>query len=517
VSVLMTVYRGDIPDFVETAIESILHQTYREFEFVIIADGPLQPSLVAIIQRFTATDARIRYDSLETNRGQACALNAGLRMARGEFIVRMDADDISREDRIELLLQFMDANPTTDIAGSYIREFQTSTGTSHAHTIAYPCTHELMRQHFAKRNPLAHPSVIFRRRFVQAAGDYSICSSMNEDTLLWLSGFMSGCRFGNVPEPLLFFRFDKRTGRRRTGLRKAFFDFSDRLRVIDNLGGGFRAVLLALAVFFVQLTPAPLYYAIRKAALPRTCSVAQTRSSYIWKRLLDVVLAGTALLAFLPLFLLIAFAVKVDSRGPVIYRGRRVGRGMRPFYVLKFRSMVHDAELLGGSATSDLDPRITRVGRFLRKWKLDELPQLVNVLVGQMSLVGPRPDVEKYAQMLTGAQKNVLSLRPGLTDWASIWDSDEGLTLAHYDDAERAYQDRIWPIKVALQMKYQSEVSLWTDLKIIAFTCVRLARRRWLPRELRDPVLAGTPLRMGTTYPGVESFPSGLINHKERI
>lgn len=129
-----------------------------------------------------------------------------------------------------------------------------------------------------------------------------------------------------------------------------------------------------------------------------------------------------------------------------------------------------NAEKFGGPSTADDDPRITGIGRFLRKYKLDELPQLINVLKGEMSLVGPRPEVPHYVDMFTEEEKAILSVRPGITDWASIWNSDEGALLEGSLDPEKTYMERIRPEKVRLQLKYIKERSFWIDLKIILQT-----------------------------------------------
>jgi lipopolysaccharide/colanic/teichoic acid biosynthesis glycosyltransferase len=133
--------------------------------------------------------------------------------------------------------------------------------------------------------------------------------------------------------------------------------------------------------------------------------------------------------------------------------------------------MVINAESLGGSCTSDDDPRITRVGHWMRKYKLDELPQLLNVLRGDMSFVGPRPEVRQYVDIFTAEEKQILSVRPGITDWATLWDSDEGAVLAGSPDPERIYLEKIRPQKIRLQLKYVRERNLWIDLKIILTTC----------------------------------------------
>ena len=167
---------------------------------------------------------------------------------------------------------------------------------------------------------------------------------------------------------------------------------------------------------------------------------------------------------------LVALLIKREDGGPVFYRGVRVGRFGKPFRIYKFRTMVVDAERLGGPSTADDDPRITRVGRLIRKFKMDELPQLMNVLSGEMSFVGPRPEVQHYVDMFTEKERTVLSVRPGITDWASLWNPDEGAVLAGSPDPERAYVERIRPTKIRLQLKYVKEHSLGVDARIILLT-----------------------------------------------
>jgi len=185
------------------------------------------------------------------------------------------------------------------------------------------------------------------------------------------------------------------------------------------------------------------------------------------KRLFDTSVSFVALVPLMPFLLIVAFLIKMDSDGPVFYKGLRVGKGGKLFSMLKFRTMVANAENVGGPSTADDDPRITGIGRFLRKYKLDELPQLINVLKGEMSLVGPRPEVPHYVNMLTKEERAILSVRPGITDWASICNSDEGAVLAGSPDPEKAYMEKIRPEKIRLQLKYVRERSFFVDLKII--------------------------------------------------
>jgi lipopolysaccharide/colanic/teichoic acid biosynthesis glycosyltransferase len=202
------------------------------------------------------------------------------------------------------------------------------------------------------------------------------------------------------------------------------------------------------------------------------------------KRAADAAVSAAVLTLAGPAMLAIAAAIKLASPGPVLYRGLRAGRYGRPFHILKFRTMVLDAEARGGSATAADDPRITSVGRWLRRSKLDELPQFINVLRGEMALGGPRPEVEKYARLYTGDESKVMDLRPGITDWATIWNADEGRVLEGSTDPEADYERLIRPTKVRLQLLYARNQSLTIDAKILCYTLIRMFRRDWLPPEI---------------------------------
>jgi len=204
------------------------------------------------------------------------------------------------------------------------------------------------------------------------------------------------------------------------------------------------------------------------------------------KRVFDVILSSLGLLLVSPLLLLIAILIKVTSPGPVLYRGVRVGRYGKPFRILKFRSMVVDAELRGGSATAGDDPRLTSTGRILRRYKLDELAQLFNVMKGEMSLVGPRPEVQKYVDRYSEDEKSILVLCPGITDWASIWNSNEAAVLEGTSDPEKTYEELIFPTKIALHRKYLKDHSCFTDVKIVFHTFATLLHEDWVPKELES-------------------------------
>lgn len=204
------------------------------------------------------------------------------------------------------------------------------------------------------------------------------------------------------------------------------------------------------------------------------------------KRLFDIIMSSVGLILFSPILFGISIWIKLDSRGPVFYRGKRAGRNGKPFYIFKFRSMVTDADKIGGPSTSDDDTRVTKSGQFIRKFKLDELSQLVNVLLGQMSLVGPRPEVVDKATELTGEYNKILESRPGITDWASIWNSDEGALLAGAPDPDEAYEKVIRPTKLKLQLYYCNTHNLLIDIKIILYTLMRIVRKNWTPKELKN-------------------------------
>ena len=199
------------------------------------------------------------------------------------------------------------------------------------------------------------------------------------------------------------------------------------------------------------------------------------------KTIFDRTAALLGIFVFAPVLIIVAILVKVSSPGPVFYRGVRVGRFGRPFRQFKFRSMVVSADKIGGPSTADDDPRLTRIGKFLRKYKLDELPQLFNVLAGDMSLVGPRPEVPFYVGMFSEEEKLILSVRPGITDCATLWNPDEGAVLAGAPDPEKVFMEKIRPKKVALQLEYVRNRTFLTDIVIILKTLRAIVTRRQPP------------------------------------
>jgi lipopolysaccharide/colanic/teichoic acid biosynthesis glycosyltransferase len=189
------------------------------------------------------------------------------------------------------------------------------------------------------------------------------------------------------------------------------------------------------------------------------------------KRGFDVVASGVGLIVLSPLFFVIAIAVRFNSKGLVFYRARRVGRYGNQFLLYKFRSMITDADQIGPGITSAQDNRITSVGRFLRRTKLDELPQLINVLRGEMSLVGPRPEDPRYVELYTPEQREILRYRPGITSMASFRYRNEEQRLSG-DDWERTYVDQVMPAKLAIDLEYARRANLFTDIWLILRTII---------------------------------------------
>ena len=192
------------------------------------------------------------------------------------------------------------------------------------------------------------------------------------------------------------------------------------------------------------------------------------------KRLFDIVSSGIGLLCLAPVFVVMAIWIKLDSRGPVFYRQTRVGRYGRDFRIFKFRSMRVGSDKGRQITVGERDPRITRSGYFIRRYKIDELPQLINVFLGDMSIVGPRPEVRKYVDLYSEEQRKVFQVRPGITDLASIKYRNENELLSLVDDPDTYYIDVIMPDKLAINLEYIRHQSFMGDIKIIFNTLFKI-------------------------------------------
>jgi lipopolysaccharide/colanic/teichoic acid biosynthesis glycosyltransferase len=194
------------------------------------------------------------------------------------------------------------------------------------------------------------------------------------------------------------------------------------------------------------------------------------------KRIFDCLFSSIGLIIISPIFMLLSLLIALDSQGGIFYKQVRIGKNMRPFKLFKFRTMYANSDKKGLLTVGDKDNRITRVGYYLRKYKLDELPQLINVLIGEMSFVGPRPEVEKYVKLYNNEQQKVLSVKPGITDWASIRYVNESELLAQSCDPEKTYINEIMPAKLAINLEYVKQNTLLIDIKIILHTFKAILR-----------------------------------------
>jgi len=192
------------------------------------------------------------------------------------------------------------------------------------------------------------------------------------------------------------------------------------------------------------------------------------------KRIFDLFIGLIGLLLFSPVILVTSIVIKLEDKGKILYRANRIGLFGESFIMFKFRTMVENAEDLGPSSASSDDKRITKTGRILRKYKIDEILQLFNVILGDMSIVGPRPEIKKFTDMFNEEEKAILSVKPGITDWASIWNSNEGEILQGAADPDKAYLEMIRPEKIRLQLLYVKNNNFFIDLKIIFLTILKL-------------------------------------------
>lgn len=196
------------------------------------------------------------------------------------------------------------------------------------------------------------------------------------------------------------------------------------------------------------------------------------------KRTFDITVASVGLLVLSPLFFLVALLIKLDSPGRVFFRQERMGKGFRPFFIYKFRTMMQDASLLGGPITFGADPRITRMGRVLRKTKIDEFPQLINVLKGEMSFVGPRPEVREYVELFRKDYEEIVKVTPGITDLASLQYRYEAEVLGNSRNPEEEYIKHVLPEKIRLAKEYMRRSSFIFDISLILKTLPKLFKSK---------------------------------------
>jgi len=188
------------------------------------------------------------------------------------------------------------------------------------------------------------------------------------------------------------------------------------------------------------------------------------------KRLFDFIFSLLGISFLSPFFFILAILLKLDSKGPVFFLQKRISKDLKEFNLIKFRTMIPNAQKLGPSITSIEDPRITKIGKILRKWKIDEFPQLINVLKGDISIVGPRPEIKKYVYYYLKDYEKILKIKPGITDYAALKFRNEEKYLKKYENVEKIYLNEVLPMKIAFYKKYIEEIGFITDLKIIFAT-----------------------------------------------
>ncbi len=464
-SVLMSVYKAENPEYLRIALESLKQQTRPADEVVLVEDGPLPDALHEVIETFR-DKLNIQSVVLPRNVGLAKALNAGLAHCSHELVARMDSDDISLPQRFEKQLAFMQANPDIAASSASLEEFD-ETGQVFSSRVL-PVTHEELVQFARRRSPLSHAVAIFRKSVVQSVGGYPLFKR-SQDVALWSLLIVKGHKLANLPDVLFRVRagaaFMTRNGLRSLHHELAVIRFQHRIGFLS-----LQDMLRNMSVRFILASVPP---ALKKELYAHKTAPGTLVYSMV-KRLFDVVFAALGLLFTFPLIALGWLAATIETRRNGFFLQQRVGRHGRPFRIVKLRTM-HDDPRLGealGTVTTAKDPRITRSGAILRRTKIDELPQLWNVLVGDMSFVGPRPDVPGYADRLQGEDRIILSVRPGITGPATVKYRNEEDILSRQADAQAYNAEVIWPDKVRINREYIRQRSLRTDLHYIYRTLV---------------------------------------------
>ncbi len=462
-SVLMSVYEAERPEYLRIALESLAAQTLRADEIILVEDGPLPSSLHDVIDAFRH-ELPIRSVALAHNVGLAAALNAGLAHCSHELVARMDSDDVSLPMRFEKQIAFMAQHRNIAASSAALEEFD-ETGETFARR-ALPLTHEELVSFARRRSPLSHAVAVFRKSIILAEGGYP-AFKRSQDVALWSLLIVRGYRLGNLPDTVFKVRagrnFMQRNGLRSLRLELAVIRYQYRI--------GFLSLGDALRNSGVRLVLATVPPALKKQLYAHKSAPGALVQAAM-KRAFDILFAASGLLITAPLIALGWLAATIETGRSGFFRQERVGRHGERFHILKLRTMRDELPGLGTVTTAD-DPRITRSGAFLRRTKLDELPQLWNVLIGDMSVVGPRPDVPGYADQLEGDDRIILSVRPGLTGPATVKYRNEEVLLSRQANPQQYNRDVIWPDKVRINREYVAGRSFAGDLKYLFKTVIR--------------------------------------------
>lgn len=462
-SVLMSIYAREKPEYLQIALKSLADQTLPADEVVLVEDGPLPDTLHAVIEQWRAA-LNIRSVRLPENVGLARALNAGLAQCSHELVARMDGDDVSLPDRFEKQVRFMEANPDVAASSAALDEFDEDGIVFSSRVL--PLTHEELVGFAKRRSPLSHAVAIFRKSAVLSVGGYPPFKR-SQDVALWSLLIMRGYRLANLPDTLFRVRagteFMTRNGLRNIDQEFAVVRYQRRI--------GFLSRTEALRNMGIRLALALVPGSVKKQLYAHKAHPMGLVNAAL-KRGFDIVFAAIGLLAASPVIALGWLAATIETRRNGFFLQERIGRHGKPFRIVKLRTMREGASDLG-TVTTSRDPRITRSGALLRRTKIDELPQLWNVLVGDMSFVGPRPDVPGYADTLQGEDRIILSVRPGITGPATVKYRNEEELLSQQPDAHLYNREVIWPDKVRINKEYIRNHSFLKDLQYLFRTVIR--------------------------------------------
>lgn len=463
-SVLMSIYHAEHPDYLRQALQSLLDQTLKANEVILVEDGPLPDALSTIIESFRAS-LNICSVRLATNGGLAVALNEGLKHCSHELVARMDGDDISLPQRFEKQIAFMESNTGIAASSAALDEFDEN-GVVFSSRIL-PLTHEELVRFAKTRSPISHAAAVFRKSAVQAVGGYPLFKR-SQDVALWSLLIVRGYKLANLPDKLFMVRagagFMARSGLQSFKYEYAVICYQRKIGFLSRFDF-FKNTSIR---FILAVAPASIKKLLYSHAKLDLASIGNATA----KRSFDLFFSFFGLLFSFPLILVCWIAASIDTRSNGLFIQERVGRHGNIFKIFKIKTMRNSKDP-GTTVTTSSDSRITRTGAFFRKTKIDELPQLWNVLIGDMSFVGPRPDVPGYADDLQGDDRIILSVRPGITGPASLKYKNEEEILSRQADALRYNREVIWPDKVRINKEYIRDYSFSKDIKYIISTVAK--------------------------------------------
>lgn len=512
--------------FIKRCLESILAGDYPSDRLeVIVADGLSDDGTRRIVEELQAREPRLRMVD-NPKRTTPAALNRAIETSKGEIVIRMDAHACIASDYARKCVETLSSSGADNVGGIMhtVPAQKGIVARALAAAISHPFGVGNSRFRIHSTEPIWVDTVFggcYRRDVFDRVGYFNEDLARGQDMefnlrlrraggkiLLdpsieswyysrsdmssflahnWTNGVWALMPFAWSEGAPVTFRhlvpmFFAGVLLLSLSLAPALFLAIIALYAAAALAASFHCAVVrrdAVLVLSLPICFAALHLPYGFGSLWGALSVAamKARDGVLSKRLFDAVSAAVGLIILSPFLLLVALLIIVEDGGSILYRGVRVGRQARRFFICKFRTMVVDAENHGGTSTSDDDKRITRIGGVLRRWKLDELPQLWNVFTGDMSLVGPRPQVEHDVAKYTEEERAILGVNPGITDWSSIRFRNEGEILKGKPDPDQAYIDLIRPEKIRLQLHYVRHRSFFTDLKIIWATILALSGR----------------------------------------